>query len=113
MGVNFNHVDPMNMPDFAAMLSELQVTPFLGEAIATLREQRGMTQAELAEASGLNLSGIKRLEGGLRKHGGWMGSVERVCRAMKVSMETLLSTARALALLALLEQVWRTAQQGG
>ena len=101
----------MNMPDFAAMLSQVRVTPFLGEAISTLREKRGMTQKQLADAAGLDLSAIKRLESG-RKHGGWVGSVERVCLALGVSLQTLLDMAEGLALRAAMEQAWRAAQQG-
>lgn len=41
----------------------------LGEQIKTLREKRGMTQAALADAAGVQREAVGRIESGIRKPG--------------------------------------------
>ncbi|MBE7498632.1 MAG: helix-turn-helix transcriptional regulator [Verrucomicrobiaceae bacterium] len=86
----------MKTPGLHAACATVWVTPYLGKAIVHFRNLRGMTQKELAQAAGLDLSAIKRLEAG-RKQGGWVMSVEVVCRALGVTLEQLFHQAQHLA----------------
>ena len=86
----------MKMPDFDAIIASAQATPFLGVAIVFFRELRNMTQKDLAKATKLGLSAIKRLEAG-RKRGGWPSSLELICNALKISVSQLFEQARLLA----------------
>lgn len=83
----------MNMPDLQRVYASVWVTPFVGKAITFFRELRNMSPKELAAATNLDLSAIRRLEAG-RKQGGWVMSVEVVCKALGISLEQLFHQAR-------------------
>lgn len=51
-------------PEFRRLWEETSPQVNFGVALAMMREQRGMTQRELADASGLGRSVIARLENG-------------------------------------------------
>lgn len=95
----------MSTPDFAALLATVEVTPYIGRTIVQFREKRGMTQSELAKASGVDLSAVKRLESG-RKSGGWLVTVERLCQALEVTLEAFFKAARLMAVQAALTTLW-------
>lgn len=86
----------METLDLDLVFAGLLVTPFVGPSIAHFRNLQGMSQQDLAEATGLDLSAIKRLEAG-RKRGGWVSSIETVCHALKITPEQLFHQARRLA----------------
>lgn len=72
------------------------ITHYISKAIVFYREIRKLTQEQLAEASGLCLSAIKRLEAG-RKRGGWATTLEDVCMGLKIKLTELIATADRLA----------------
>ena len=63
----------------------------LGERIATLREERALTQAELAEKAGISPSTLSLIESGKvpRPH---VGTVRKIARALGVEPKDLRST---------------------
>jgi transcriptional regulator with XRE-family HTH domain len=65
--------------------------PALGRAIRTLREQRGMTQEELAHAADTHPTWISHLESG-RNNPAW-GTVRRLAAALGVSVSELAALA--------------------
>jgi|JI8StandDraft_1071087.scaffolds.fasta_scaffold778067_1 transcriptional regulator with XRE-family HTH domain len=83
---------PTRLSDF----KRVYITPYISKAIVFYREVRKLTQEQLAEASGLSLSAIKRLEAG-RKRGGWATSLEDVCMGLKIKLTELIATADRLA----------------
>lgn len=56
--------EKMNDPAFRAAYEEMLPLVEFGSALALLREQRGMTQQELADAINVKRAAIARLEGG-------------------------------------------------
>lgn len=78
----------------------LRVTPYIPATIIFWRKCRRMTQRQLAEASGLSESAIKKIESG-RKHGSWTNTLEQICAALDISLMELISGAekRALAVM--------------
>lgn len=65
-----------------------------GETIRAFREEKGMTQAQLAEALGLKQSAIANMESGLTA----FSSVERLrqlAAALDVSIEDIVASATA------------------
>ena len=61
----------------------------IGERIQQRREQLGLTQEELAEASGLRQSIISRLERGTRKNPG-ADTVRRLAKTLGVTADWLI-----------------------
>jgi transcriptional regulator with XRE-family HTH domain len=57
-----------------------------GQAVATLRRKRGLTQAELAKAAGLSLVAVSQQEQG-RRTNLLFGSVVRLARALDVPVD--------------------------
>jgi transcriptional regulator with XRE-family HTH domain len=86
----------MKKPAQPLLLKRVRITPFISQAIILYRSMLKMTQEALAEASGLCLSAIKRLERG-RKRGGWADSLESVCEGLKIKLTELIATADRLA----------------
>lgn len=72
------------------------VTPHIPAAVAFWRRMRGMSQEELAIASGLCISEIKWLERG-RKNGFRTDTLEKVCDGLRISLHELLATASRMA----------------
>ena len=66
----------------------------LGLAVRELRRQRGMSQEELAQASGLHPTYISGIERGLRNPT-WR-SIGRVCKALDVKLSELAARAERL-----------------
>jgi transcriptional regulator with XRE-family HTH domain len=62
--------------------------PF-GEVLREIREQRGLTQAALADLAGLNPRALSHWEQGLREPA-W-GSIQVLCDALNVSCEVFRS----------------------
>lgn len=87
----------MKKPAKPLTFRRVRLTPFLSKAIVYFREMLGMTQEMLAEASGLCLSAIKRMEKG-RKRGGYVGSIEDVCEGLKITIIELFGAANRLAM---------------
>jgi len=56
--------EEMRDPEFRQIWEETSPQVSFGVALAMMREQRGMTQQELADASGIGRSVIARLESG-------------------------------------------------
>jgi len=67
----------------------------LKEKIRMLRQRRGMTQTQLAEASGVNSSTISRIENGLVSQV-TVDTLLRVARALEVPVDYLLSDRDAM-----------------
>jgi len=67
----------------------------LGLAVRQLREARGLSQEELARASGLHPTYISGIERGLRNPT-WL-SIGRLCRALDVKVSELAALAEGLA----------------
>ena len=65
----------------------------LGQAVRTLRLQRGFSQERLAEESGLHPRYISDVERGRRNVG--MVNVDRLARALSVDLPTLLTGVEA------------------
>lgn len=86
----------MKKPANPMKFKHVYVTPFISKAIIYYRELLHLTQEQLAKASGLCLSAIKRLEKG-RKRGGWTESLEAVCVGLKIKLMELIATADRLA----------------
>ena len=61
----------------------------VGESIRRERQQRGWTQAELAEASGLSVNYVARLERGELGPSLWVAF--RLAEALEVQVESLVS----------------------
>lgn len=60
----------------------------IGQAIRTLRQKKGMTQAQLGDAIGMSDSGISNLEKG--KAYPPKSTIEKLCRAFDIPMPYLL-----------------------
>ena len=58
------------------------------EKLKRLREEAGLSQAALAEKTGMNLSTIAKIEQGLREPG-W-ATVQKLARALGVSCEVFM-----------------------
>ena len=63
----------------------------IGNVVREIRARRGMSQVELAEASGLTRMSIFRIETGRQDPA--LGTVERLAKALGVSMLTLVRRA--------------------
>ena len=63
---NEHLAEMMNDPDFAREYEALQPERELMMAVCRARAERGLTQAELAERSGIRQSEISRIENGTR-----------------------------------------------
>lgn len=63
-----------------------------GETIRTLREQRGMTQAQLAELLGLKQTAIANMESGLSAFSG-VERLRQIAAALDVSIEEIVTPA--------------------
>ena len=100
MVAEFYTTQPMKPdPDavVAAILTNLVVTPFVGKAVIHCRGRAHMTQKELALAAGLHESALKKVEAG-RKTGGWVNTLESICRALGMKLKQLFEIAEQLAL---------------
>ena len=86
----------MKQPVKSLIFNKKRITPFICKAIILYREMLRLTQEQLAEASGLSVSAIKRLELG-RKRGGWADTLESVCMGLKIKLTELIATADRLA----------------
>lgn len=60
----------------------------LAERFQRIREEKGLTQAQLADASGLNIWAIRNWEQGKREPGA--AAITALARALKVSSDYLL-----------------------
>ncbi len=60
----------------------------IGERIATLRRERGLSQARLAEATGVSRSAVAQWE--TDRAGQYTAHLTRIARALDVSVERLL-----------------------
>jgi transcriptional regulator with XRE-family HTH domain len=69
-------------------------TEALGLAVRELRKRRGLSQEELAHASGLHPTYISGIERGLRNPT-WR-SIGRVCEALQVKVSELAALAESL-----------------
>ncbi len=87
----------MKKPAQPLTFRRVRLTPFLPKAIVYFREMLKMTQEMLAEASGLCLSAIKRMEKG-RKRGGYTDTMEDVCDGLGISIIELYGAAQRIAL---------------
>lgn len=67
------------------MTTDLQ--KLFGRNVRRLREERGLTQAELAARAGLNRSYVGGVERGQRRIG--IGNIAKLARALAVKVETL------------------------
>lgn len=67
----------------------------LGEAVRQLREQRGLTQRQLADAADINPTWISHIESG-RTNPAW-GTVARLAGALGVAVSELALLAERLA----------------
>jgi transcriptional regulator with XRE-family HTH domain len=74
-----------------------QDRPSTGELIARYRYRRGMTQEQLAEASGLSVSAVKAIERGVRA--GRMGTLHQLAAALGVRTSDLLIPAAGASIL--------------
>jgi DNA-binding XRE family transcriptional regulator len=63
----------------------------LGIALRQAREQRGLTQAELGKAAGINTTWISHLESG-RVNPAW-GTIKRICAALDIPVSQLAAAA--------------------
>lgn len=79
------------------LLKNVKVVPFIGKAVIKCRKARKMTQKALADAAGLNESAVKKLEAG-RKRGGWLTTLEAVCKALDMKMAVVVEMAEMLAM---------------
>lgn len=60
----------------------------LSERLRQLREQAGMTQASLAEASGVSEIGVKQIEQGRRENPRW-DTMKRLAKALGASLDAM------------------------
>ena len=86
----------MRIPDLIALMADARATPFVGEAIVFFRNQRGLTQEELAKKAHVSLSTLKRLEAG-RKRGGWAETLEVLAKALSIDIARLFEKAQEIA----------------
>lgn len=77
----------------AARVRGKRQAPALGQAIRDLREDRGLTQAQLAVAAKLAVNTLTRLEAG-QSDPSW-SSIEALARALDVKLSVLVRTAEA------------------
>lgn len=66
----------------------------LGERVGALRRRRGLTQEQLAEASGIDVSTVRKLEQGARQ-GARLGTLHALARALDTRTSDLLGSGRA------------------
>jgi len=64
------------------------MAPWKGQMLKTIRERRGLTQAELAKRVKAHTMTISRLERGARRPS--VDLLQRLARALRVRMEELL-----------------------
>ena len=65
----------------------------IGAIVRSLREERGLTQRELADKAGLRQSYLSRLESGTRSSRPDTLALARIAQALDVTMEEILSKA--------------------
>jgi transcriptional regulator with XRE-family HTH domain len=58
-----------------------------GEKLKVLREERGLSQQQLADAAGISVWAIRDYEQGKRRFDPGLNLVTKLSRAMKVSMD--------------------------
>lgn len=68
--------------------------PGLGRALREIREERGLSQEDVAHRADLHPTWLSHLESG-RNNPAW-GTVRRVCRALDVSLAELAARAERL-----------------
>lgn len=69
------------------MADEDDITPELGRRVAALRQKRGMSQHELAEASKLTVEAVSRIERATREPR--IGTLSRLATGLGVSLPQL------------------------
>jgi transcriptional regulator with XRE-family HTH domain len=62
---------------------------FDGEALKRIREQRGLSQRQLAKAAGVHSTAVSRLENGARSNP-QASTITHIARALGVSVEELI-----------------------
>ncbi len=75
-------------------MAEDDITPELGRRVAAIRQKRGMSQQELAEAAKLTVEAISRLERATREPR--IGTLARVAEGLGVSLAHLVDLGSAL-----------------
>lgn len=83
------HEAEPSYPYFRARLSRTKTTRAVGAVIRKLREAKGITQEELADAVGMMRSNISRIEAA--KHRPTLETMERIAKALKVSVADLIA----------------------
>jgi transcriptional regulator with XRE-family HTH domain len=66
---------------------------FVGANVARLRRKAGQTQAQLAEATGISIIALSKIESGLVSDV-YLSTLIRLARALQVSAATLLRPAK-------------------
>ena len=92
----FSLIQPMKSPDQTYLDGRYLTTDFIGQSIIFWRGVRRMTQKQLAQAAAITDSAVKRLEAG-RKRGGWVLTLEQLCRGMRIKLVELMAVAERLA----------------
>ena len=87
--------------DFRQAYAESFLNTFVAAQIKSLREMRGMTQADLAEAIGTKQAGVSRLEN--VNYSAWKTeTLRKIARALRVRLRISFETFGTL-----LDEVWR------
>lgn len=82
-----HEADP-SYPYFHERAGRIRKTREVGKTIRKLREQRGVSQAQLARAAGMLRANISRIEAA--RHRPTLESLERIAKALKVSLADLI-----------------------
>ena len=83
------------LPEMEPMPSRKQHVPTktdIGRRLRALRDERGMTQVELAQAMGIHQTNLSQMERGIRGVG--TRQLLKLCRALKVSPDKILGPAK-------------------
>ena len=83
------HESEPSYPYFRSRMGRTKIAREVGATIRKLREAKGMTQEELAGASGMIRSNISRIEAA--KHRPTLDTMERIAKALKVSVADLIA----------------------
>lgn len=83
------HETEPSYPYFRARMGRTKTTRDVGAAIRQLREAKGITQEKLAGAAGMMRSNISRIEAA--KHRPTLETMERIAKALKVSVADLVA----------------------
>jgi DNA-binding Xre family transcriptional regulator len=92
----FSLIQPMKKTHLNHPNDRYLATDFIGQAIIFWRGVRRMTQKQLAEASAVCDSAVKRLEAG-RKRGGWVLTLEQLCQGLCIKLVEMIAVAQRLA----------------